>query len=439
MLKCKKSVENSSDRYMTTNFYPILKDELVILNGLISQDQIIGKSQYNIGGSLNHKRKKIQNNKSNEISSVEFDSNDYKDFMKNHGGNHSLIQLNYDKENESCDSLKSNSTRQISCLDLNERNENSEKESLIDNRIYDLIMSTYIQNSKNKECESDNKTIFKVHKVELDKYNHKCNLSLKQISNSVIRILEENKITSYKEILKELENLQNLICFQVNATSKSKNHKKDTKNIKRRIYDVLNVMKEINLFSLIGYDKKNLSIISNIFKYENKNQSIKSFEEISLELRLQYKKSKIVSLRNKFEVLKDFIEKNKESFNSIPESEKIFFPCYMIKVDKNCDKIEIMNENSKNETISEVNTNINYDENTFIDSEMTKNKMKDSQILDIEFNTLLDENSIKLNTKDFNRFFLKFLINTNEFENSSNLSPLNAKCNLLSDFPFLDN
>jgi len=70
---------------------------------------------------------------------------------------------------------------------------------------------------------------------------------LKEISKNVLKIVKRCKSTSYKEI-------SDLIVTNINADL---NGTKDEKNIRRRIYDSLNVMKAMNLFK----NEKNLKKI----------------------------------------------------------------------------------------------------------------------------------------------------------------------------------
>ena len=92
---------------------------------------------------------------------------------------------------------------------------------------------------------------------------------LKEISKSVLKIVRKLKSTTYKEI-------SDLI---VNDINHDLNSTKDEKNIRRRIYDSLNVMKAMNLFKKdknlknIIWNSKNSIILNNLFETEEDNKN----------------------------------------------------------------------------------------------------------------------------------------------------------------------
>ncbi len=81
--------------------------------------------------------------------------------------------------------------------------------------------------------------------------------SLKAISKKVLEIIQKSKIENYKLITEQILKLYNL-------------NEKEVKNIKRRIYDAMNVIKASSANSIINHFLKekesiNQIIVSNIY------------------------------------------------------------------------------------------------------------------------------------------------------------------------------
>jgi hypothetical protein len=183
---------------------------------------------------------------------------------------------------------------------------------------------------------------------------------LKEISNRVREIIKRVGTTSYKEISDE-------IVSEINEKNI-----KDEKNIRRRIYDSLNVMKSMKLFKK---DKETKKIVWNFPREKssstndfvlnadnnsstqndncnncniNTNEDDKSIEQIlTLKQEINDKKNKLNLLQKQIECLNKIIERNKQV--AFVDNKKIFFPFIIIefseKISSNDPKIKVaMNE-----------------------------------------------------------------------------------------------
>ena len=163
---------------------------------------------------------------------------------------------------------------------------------------------------------------------------------LKEISNRVREIIKRVGTTSYKEISDEIVN-------EINEKNT-----KEEKNIRRRIYDSLNVMKSMKLFRK---DKETKKIVWNIFneKANEVNDTIdeEMFDRINMmKQEIAMKKNKLSTLEKQLDCLNTIIERNKrnETYN---EGEKIYFPFIIIEFpesinEDNGNKIKVaMNDN----------------------------------------------------------------------------------------------
>ena len=115
---------------------------------------------------------------------------------------------------------------------------------------------------------------------------------------------------------------------------------KDEKNIRRRIYDSLNVMKSMNLFNK---DSQSKTIMWNydqefdpLNETENKNEiddknKIDSNNIVELKKSIKEKKEKVVLLSKELQGLKNVLERNRREDQNIPMGEKLFFPFIIIE------------------------------------------------------------------------------------------------------------
>ena len=178
-------------------------------------------------------------------------------------------------------------------------------------------------------------------------------LGLKEISNKVKEIMKRKGQTSYKEISDEIV-----------SEIKGKGIK-DEKNIRRRIYDALNVMKSINLFQKEKGSKKimwNYSEGKNyIVPFENnnifnkKNYDKDYYDKINdLNNDISIKKKTLKVLSKELNSLKFIIERNKKNNINIDENTKIYFPFLIIEFPKNLNN---QNEDEENKIKVSMNEN----------------------------------------------------------------------------------
>ena len=178
-------------------------------------------------------------------------------------------------------------------------------------------------------------------------------LGLKEISNKVKEIMKRKGQTTYKEISDEIV-----------AEIKGKGIK-DEKNIRRRIYDALNVMKSINLFQKEKGSKKimwNYSEGKNyIVPFENnnifnkKNYDKDYYDKINdLNNDISIKKKTLKVLSKELNSLKFIIERNKKNNINIDENTKIYFPFLIIEFPKNLNN---QNEDEENKIKVSMNEN----------------------------------------------------------------------------------
>ena len=150
---------------------------------------------------------------------------------------------------------------------------------------------------------------------------------LKEISNRVREIIKRVGTTSYKEISDEIVN-------EINEKNT-----KDEKNIRRRIYDSLNVMKSMKLFKK---DKATKKIVWNFFNEKTTNQINTlcdgenkedggMFDKISkMKQEINTKKNKLNILQKQLECLNTILDRNKKNEN-YDEGKRIYFPFIIIE------------------------------------------------------------------------------------------------------------
>lgn len=208
--------------------------------------------------------------------------------------------------------------------------------------------SNYNNNNNNKNKDSKNitssspsKLLNLNSKLLFPSSNKKFQpLGLKEISNKVKLIIKNSQKTSYKEIsdqiVKEVDHLNN----------------QDSKNIRRRIYDALNVIKALGLFKNSKDDSK--SIIWNT----EVNQSEKN-EELQKQIGIQKeeinkKQLKLDSLKKRIKITKTIIDYNKRNClnnNTLNKNNKdINIRINKIKFNKSENK-------SKNNSNTQINSN----------------------------------------------------------------------------------
>jgi hypothetical protein len=151
-------------------------------------------------------------------------------------------------------------------------------------------------------------------KQNLDSTGKKSNLNnlplgLKEISNKVKKIIKDRRTTSYKEISDNIVQELDVISSQ------------DSKNIRRRIYDALNVIKALGLFTNNPQDSKSIVWNSDVNQAEV-NEDIK--QKITEEEKIIAAKNEICEeIKVKIAIYQSLISKNKSRDLLVEESEKI--------------------------------------------------------------------------------------------------------------------
>ena len=168
---------------------------------------------------------------------------------------------------------------------------------------------------------------------------------LKEISKRVMEIIKQSGQTTYRKISDQIVN-------ELNDKSM-----KDEKNIRRRIYDSLNVMKSMKL---LNKDKDTKTIMWDYNKEldpldENKSESIENIKEnkinsndiASLKKEIKEKEKKLELLRKELIGLKNVLERNATENKKVNEEQKLYFPFIVIEFPTNKDpRIKVaLNEN----------------------------------------------------------------------------------------------
>ena len=267
--------------------------------------------------------------------------------QKNTDVNFNIIQ-NYIQTIKTPDLIKNDNFSQLLSNSLKNDNNNFIYVNNSNNTFHDKINDNNEINTDKKQFKSKNfflqkkrKPLVKFKKILKEKQikKNKINYGLKEISKMVINIIKRQKQTSYKEISDEIVNIINKIGI------------KEQKNIRRRIYDSLNVMKSMNLFSKEKKTKKifwneKKEIQNEINDIYNINKEIETFSDI-----INLKKEKINNLLEQYKSLNYIIERNKIINHRIDENKKIYCPFIFFgipNVEKENSKKEIrvlMNEN----------------------------------------------------------------------------------------------
>jgi len=155
----------------------------------------------------------------------------------------------------------------------------------------------------------------------------KTNKGLRHFSKKVCEKVERKGKTTYNEVADELV---------TELTQGTEASAVDSKNIRRRVYDALNVLMAMDI---IEKDKKDIQWkgLPQVVQQE-RNTLQSDFKEI--EERLEKKKEQLAELESQRELYKKLILKNqaRENFaaeNSVPEmTEKLFLPFIIVQTKK---------------------------------------------------------------------------------------------------------
>ena len=206
-------------------------------------------------------------------------------------------------------------------------------------------ISTYSDNSESSSQSQEDSPKNSGQKVKSHLQNSRNTaFGLKEISKRVMDIIKQSGTTTYKAISDQIVN-------EINEKSS-----KDEKNIRRRIYDSLNVMKSMKLFRR---DKNSKNILWNydqeldpLNENENKNDfneknKIDSGDIATLKKEIKEKRNKLDLLKMELIGLKNVLERNARENNKVPEDQKLYFPFIVIEFPANKDpKINVaLNDN----------------------------------------------------------------------------------------------
>lgn len=168
---------------------------------------------------------------------------------------------------------------------------------------------------RNENKSSNNMYLSNINKDENLKTNYVENnslIGLKDISKQVMTIIKTKIITSYKEI-------SDIIIEESNVVMES-----EAKNIRRRIYDALNVLKAMNIFK--SSNTKKILFTSEL----NKTDEIKNEELDLIKERINEKLKLLEKIKFDRELFLRLIKKNKFNNIHIEECEKFYPPFFVI-------------------------------------------------------------------------------------------------------------
>lgn len=163
----------------------------------------------------------------------------------------------------------------------------------------------------------------------------KCNKGLRHFSMKVCEKVKQKSVTSYNEVADELVNEFCGMSAQIQSKSESgKDHgadywSYDQKNVRRRVYDALNVLMAMNI---ISKEKKEIKWIGLPC---NKKQECHDFEvkkrkkQEAIELKSEHLRDLIVEQI----AMKSLIERNRKRSLEQAQS-KIHVPCLILSTDK---------------------------------------------------------------------------------------------------------
>jgi len=206
-------------------------------------------------------------------------------------------------------------------------------------------ISTYSDNSESSSQSQEDSPKNSGQKVKSHlQSSRNTAFGLKEISKRVMDIIKQSGTTTYKAISDQIVN-------EINEKSS-----KDEKNIRRRIYDSLNVMKSMKLFRRDKYSKNILwnydQELDPLNENENKNDfneknKIDSGDIATLKKEIKEKRNKLDLLKMELIGLKNVLERNARENNKVPEDQKLYFPFIVIEFPANKDpKINVaLNDN----------------------------------------------------------------------------------------------
>jgi len=205
-----------------------------------------------------------------------------------------------------------------------------------------------------------------------------------------------------KDIIIDKKNINYLDCAHIvscillskqkkseekNQDNKSQKKNRDEENIKRRVYDALNILISASIFRR---SNKVVSLIENTFHRELKKQHC--YTGLIQLNKIKYKRLELVGMIKKYAIVKNIIERNKAN----PCNEKINVPFSMVhRADGKSGKVKLEStENCKAYTVmSGTNLILRGDLNALLSSKMCQ------EISRSKFDKYVDETKVAMKSK----------------------------------------
>ena len=293
------------------------------------QNQFKFKIEHNNNNLSKDNYVKTRNNKKNKITFINNKENiniipQFYTSKINNIFNKNLQEKNKEEINQKVDLDKNNSTiiETIQRIPSDDKISDKIKNSITG---FSEDYNNYSSSSPKNRMESQSKN----NKIQISstKFNFQRNsrnnsYGLKEISNRVMDIIKENGQTTYKDI-----------SDQIVKEIKEKNLREE-KNLRRRIYDSLNVMRNLNLFY---QDKQSKTIMWNYAqeyaplneKYDENKTELDNITELKKEIKI--KKENANLLEKELQALKNVLDRNKRDDEKIPENKRLYLPLIIVE------------------------------------------------------------------------------------------------------------
>jgi hypothetical protein len=286
--------KNTNNLSSNTNWNYIRKDtsdretfskpkyENSILNEKVNKES-------DIPTTIESKLYKLKKSKTNGTHSNESNIENHTNEIKNNTNNLFLKSSYTDKQNNEDNDNK------VNC-----KNPTIFKNNLIDD--LNLNSATTLNNQQNKnslnKSNNQNSSSFLRHTKTRKRRRDMTTLGLKEIAFKVKHIVKMSQITKYKEIADKLVNNVDVRSFQ------------DSKNIRRRIYDALNVLKALGMFTNQNENPKSIFWNKDMNKSEINNDL--AIQIKNKESEIKNKQAKRDSIIFQIKMFQDIIEFNKK-------------------------------------------------------------------------------------------------------------------------------
>lgn len=304
------------------------------------QNQFKFKIEYNNNNLTKDNNAKVKNgtmNKITFISKKENTNNSIPQFYTSKANN----IINKDLHEKEKDKGKEELNEKVDLDKNNSINVEKNQKNQIDDEICDknknpfpglsMDYNEYSSSSLKNQIESqpkNNNTQTSSIKFIPKRNSRNHSFGLKEISNRVMDIIKQNGQTTYKDISDQIVN-------EINEKGL-----KEERNLRRRIYDSLNVMRNMNLFN---QDKQSKTIMWNyaqevdpLNEIENKNEkydenTAESDNIIELKKEIKLKKENAILLEKELQALKSVLDRNRREDDKIPENKRLYFPLIIVE------------------------------------------------------------------------------------------------------------